>query len=1304
MSKVRTSSHDSAHNSFTWQTWRAERCAIAPEIEDLPRPGRVTKESLVQAGFDTLAGLQIAAEIKGQDFILGEREVGGERVCRCPSCGHVDNNPSASYNPSKGVWYCHPCGIGGDGFAAVKAALGTSDFQQVIQRIADWHDLGGRVLPQYHNVGTPSKRSKKAEPKKFTGTHWAKDDATGSFYKLRFVERYPYPSVEGPMMYRDRLWDTRKARKEFRWLHENERGRLMTLAGGLTPTLFTAGEGVESLRSSEILVWPEGEKDLLTAVNKLGLLGFTGAEATPDWVVIQFLTSLEPGSVVAITEDNDSPGREKGDHKASLCDLAGVRYRRVRFEDLPPKGDLTDFFDVRGRDATLDRIRSAETIHPLPRITRTDAIDALRRSEAAWLNDSDGADGEDRARFLMYAMISHAYDSGVKRIGEGGAFLKDHTRLADMQRRVELLFMDLGWSRHRCNRPELLRDIGDTIGNDLLPFDQADAEARRLSEALFVELYQYVKARRELDATEADLENEGYVGKEYKRLVQQDRGRIAEKYGVDLDHAPRVAWRFSVGVGKTRHALKMVKVLIDSIPGFTVQFLVPHSELMQGVVDAAREVGIAEDKVHNFRGRTFPGVCQVETDTFDSESGCGAISRLQGAGVSVARLCKMKDAAKGKDVLCEHLKSGQCQYFNNLDRIKANGGIVVCAHEYGAVKSVLDGVRFDVTIVDEGFSEWAYTETITEADLTRDDLFRAPIRRGESAVIDDLGLRLWRWMVDGFDKDLSDSVGINLDVLNHARGMLSKIDDDPVFIRPNMTHVELLEAVSDARKRGDGGKAKAIVRTRRLLENLCTEWEQPRPIQSVHVATSRNEDKAPSVKIERLRRLRLSENHPLLLMDATLSEPVIAGLYDRMRVYRVSARMSATIVQIANTSASQGYLATDSRRADIIRMLQAVEPGVVIGDKGFIDGAAAELSAMGARCAGYGRVTGRNDLSGCDIGAVVGRPQPRPEVVESKARALNIASPNPLNLTGEYSRVLRAYQTADGDSVGMMAQCHDDDLCQAILESIREASVVQALGRFRLVRPEHAGKLIYIVGNLPLPGVAVTSFAELEDFIGHRGPVAKLDRVVTDFGFAPMGTKGEDLARLAPVEYPTVSTAKESLRDIVTTEKVPMVLCVSSVNKISLTKDTHKLSDVLTSYLAKSGHGKLGVAEFRAGKSRRWSPMVFDGDRFQDVDLLRAHVENVLSNMGRTVIDFRIIANPTAATTDSTTPAIAENIAGADHVHADTETSDRGDAVDPEDPERVVADPYAVRRAELYRQGSLFGEDIPIQNAAAALG
>ena len=55
---------------------------------------------------------------------LGEKR-GREVAFLCPL--HDDHNPSLRVNPEKGVWYCDPCGVGGDVVRLAQLAWGYPD-------------------------------------------------------------------------------------------------------------------------------------------------------------------------------------------------------------------------------------------------------------------------------------------------------------------------------------------------------------------------------------------------------------------------------------------------------------------------------------------------------------------------------------------------------------------------------------------------------------------------------------------------------------------------------------------------------------------------------------------------------------------------------------------------------------------------------------------------------------------------------------------------------------------------------------------------------------------------------------------------------------------------------------------------------------------------------------------------------------------------------------------------------------------------------------------------------------------------
>ena len=58
---------------------------------------------------------------------------GKEVAVQCPL--HDDRDPSLRLNPAKQLWFCHPCGVGGDGIDLYMRARGLS-FGEAVRELA----------------------------------------------------------------------------------------------------------------------------------------------------------------------------------------------------------------------------------------------------------------------------------------------------------------------------------------------------------------------------------------------------------------------------------------------------------------------------------------------------------------------------------------------------------------------------------------------------------------------------------------------------------------------------------------------------------------------------------------------------------------------------------------------------------------------------------------------------------------------------------------------------------------------------------------------------------------------------------------------------------------------------------------------------------------------------------------------------------------------------------------------------------------------------------------------------------------
>jgi hypothetical protein len=93
---------------------------------------------VARVGADPLGSYASVVGQTIQDF----KKIGDEYSTRFPL--HLDHHPSLRINPSTGVWYCDPCGNGGDIFklyAAVHQLDYKTDFREVLKGLAELFGL-----------------------------------------------------------------------------------------------------------------------------------------------------------------------------------------------------------------------------------------------------------------------------------------------------------------------------------------------------------------------------------------------------------------------------------------------------------------------------------------------------------------------------------------------------------------------------------------------------------------------------------------------------------------------------------------------------------------------------------------------------------------------------------------------------------------------------------------------------------------------------------------------------------------------------------------------------------------------------------------------------------------------------------------------------------------------------------------------------------------------------------------------------------------------------------------------------------
>jgi DNA primase len=247
---------------------------------------------------------------------LGELKSAGKQYrALCPF--HDDHHPSLDVDPTKGLWHCKVCNIGGDSFELVKKQVGL-DFPAVLQ------DIGAK----FGITGNGSK-PKSASPG-------------------RLVKRYTYHDANGSAIFCKNRYEPKK----FSICRPDGNGSFLSGMGGVAPVLYRLPEVISA---DEIWI-VEGEKDA-DALTELGIAATTNFDGAGKWS--DSYNEALRGKHVILVPDDDNPGRAHVQKVAAT--LHGVA-ASIRILQLPnsstKKGyDVSDFLaEQTDKDAAADQL------------------------------------------------------------------------------------------------------------------------------------------------------------------------------------------------------------------------------------------------------------------------------------------------------------------------------------------------------------------------------------------------------------------------------------------------------------------------------------------------------------------------------------------------------------------------------------------------------------------------------------------------------------------------------------------------------------------------------------------------------------------------------------------------------------------------------------------------------------------------------------------------------------------------------------------------------------------------------------
>ena len=186
-----------------------------------------------------------------------------------------------------------------------------------------------------------------------------------------------------------------------------------------------------------------------------------------------------------------------------------------------------------------------------------------------------------------------------------------------------------------------------------------------------------------------------------------------------------------------------------------------------------------------------------------------------------------------------------------------------------------------------------------------------------------------------------------------------------------------------------------------------------------------------------------------------------------------------------------------------------------------------------AEIAHFGNIRGSNEFEGHEIAIILGRDQPSVEDAEQRAMAIWYDTKEPIRpAPRNYKRQVnypvktRCYQTSDGTTRPGKVAVHPDPRVQAVVEQGREAEMIQAIDRLRLIHNKKR-KTVYVLCNIPLD-LPVDELVTWKQLAGDRrlsDALAKCD----ERGWDALPLAAKEMSRLFPNLWATKKAAKRWL-------------------------------------------------------------------------------------------------------------------------------------------------------------------------------
>jgi len=193
-----------------------------------------------------------------------------------------------------------------------------------------------------------------------------------------------------------------------------------------------------------------------------------------------------------------------------------------------------------------------------------------------------------------------------------------------------------------------------------------------------------------------------------------------------------------------------------------------------------------------------------------------------------------------------------------------------------------------------------------------------------------------------------------------------------------------------------------------------------------------------------------------------------------------------------------------------------------------------QISAQyrGADIAHFGNLRGSNEFEEHNTVIILGRDEPTVRDAEQRAMAIWYDTKEPIRCIPEikgrvnYRKRMRRYLMRSGGTKGAEVSVHPDPRVQAVVEQSREAEMLQAIDRLRLIHSEKR-KTVYILCSIPLD-IPIDELVTWRQLTGDRRLSDAL-AACDGRGWDALPLAQKELSRLFPELWETTKAAERWL-------------------------------------------------------------------------------------------------------------------------------------------------------------------------------